>query len=443
MNTRSADLQVQQVPLTALEPWPGNARRGVVSQIKESMRTNGVFNPLVVQKSTNRVIIGNHRMAALAELHAEDPNNWDNTAPVIYLDVNDNRATKINLADNKTSDDATWDEKALAAQLEAIMAEDGSLLGTGFEDEELEDLLIQIDEQAARDLMGDESVNDAADSQDVEVPEDPISRAGDVWELGRHRLVCGDSTEAGTYRKLLGGEKANLIWTDPPYGISYVGKTKDKLTISNDGSAGLADLLGAVFPLMAAHSEPGAPVYVAHADSERMTFEAALLKAGVDVRQNLVWVKNTLVLGRSDYHYRHEPILYGFVPGGAGRLGRGGDRWYGDNAQTTVFFHDKPGRNRDHPTMKPIALVRDALANSLRPGGIVLDPFAGSGSTLLATDAEGGSARVIELDPRYADVICRRYQDLTGTLPIRDGDQYDFLAEPDEEEPTTTGDTDA
>ena len=422
------------MPFEDLKPWPGNARRGVVSGIKESMRLNGVFAPLVVQQSTGMIMIGNHRFQALQQLHKEDPENWPAEAACVILDVNDNRANKINLVDNKTSDDAAWDDRLLAEQLQEVLEEQHSLEGTGFDEDEFNAIVGRLD---AEQLETDEEGTAAADAQDIEPPEDPITSPGDIWTLGRHRVICGDSTDPDVLRALFGTEKADLIWTDPPYGVNVVGgdttkspaerKAAGGMTIANDGAETLKDLLYAAFPAMLAFAKPGAPVYVAHADTERVTFETAMRDAGVLVRQNLVWVKNRLVPGRSDYHYRHEPILYGFTPGGVGRLGRGGDRWYGDDAQTTVFMHDRPGRNKDHPTMKPLPLIQDMLRNSLRPGGTVLDPFGGSGSTLLATHYQGGTARLVELDPRYVDVICRRYQELTQELPQRAGVAVDFM----------------
>lgn len=434
-------LDIEYVPVADLEEWPGNARVGNVERIKASMRQHGVFNPVIVQRSTNRVMIGNHRIAALRELHDEDPKEWDGLAPVIYYDVDDTQANKINLIDNKASDEATWDTRLPVEQLQEILEQEESLFGTGFSEDELDDLAARL---TMADVIEDNSTE--ADEQEIDPPRQPISRLGDIWELGHHKVICGDSTLDTTYQRLMGNTMADLIWTDPPYGVSYVGRTEEKLTIQNDGAEGLPALLDGAFARIAAHARPGAPIYVAHADTERITFETSMRKAGLIVRQNLVWVKNSLVLGRSDYHYQHEPILYGTAPeddyqvnhepilygftaNGEGRLGRGGQRWYGDDAQTTVFKHDRPGRSKDHPTMKPVALIRDMLSNSLRPGGVVLDPFAGSGSTLLAAHYEGATARVVELDPGYVDVICRRYQELTGGKPMRNGKTYDFLAD--------------
>jgi DNA modification methylase len=220
------------------------------------------------------------------------------------------------------------------------------------------------------------------------------------------------------------------VWTDPPYGVDYVGKTQDALTIQNDSAGGgLFDLLAAAFGVVATVCRRGAPVYVAHADTERVCFESAMESAGLKVRQNLIWVKNVMVMGRSDYHYKHEPILYGFVPADSGRLGRGGERWFGGNNQTTVFEVDRPARSAVHPTMKPVALVDAMLANSLPFGGVVLDPFAGSGSTLIAAHGRGGRCFSVELDPRYADVILRRFEAHTGVVPECDGQPVSFLAE--------------
>jgi site-specific DNA-methyltransferase (adenine-specific) len=267
----------------------------------------------------------------------------------------------------------------------------------------------------------------------------PISKVGDVWLLGPHRLLCGDSTDADMVADMLEGDHPDVVWTDPPYGVSYVGRTSEALTIENDGKADLPKLLPAAFRTIAQLARPGAPVYIAHADTERVLFEQSMLEAGLVVRQNLIWVKGSMVMGRSDYHYKHEPILegevpadvdddgspdhepvlYGFTAGGKGRLGRGGDRWFGDNRATTVFEFPKPKRNAEHPTMKPIELIEAQLKNSCPPGGLVLDVFGGSGSTLIAAHHMKARSALVELDPKYADVICRRYQQHTGVTPIR------------------------
>lgn len=420
-----ATLEKLAVDIDALKHYGKNPRRGDVDKIAESLTANGQYKPIVVRAGTNEVLAGNHTLKAARKL------GWDKIAAT-FVDVDDDQAARIVLVDNRSNDLATYDSAELTALLQALP----DLDGTGYGQEDLDALVYGLEQEPAE-----------APADADELPEQPLPTAkpGDIFILGRHRVICGDSTDPDTYSRLLEGERADCMWTDPPYGVEYVGKTKDALRIENDGAAGLhallTDAFGAVLPFM----KPGAAVYVAHSDTERVTFEQTFRHAGFIFRQNLIWVKNTIVLGHSDYHYKHEPILegeapqeepegkqhepllYGFTPGGLGRLGRGGSRWYGTNNRSTVFEVPKPPANREHPTMKPVALVLAMLANSVRPGGIVLDPFAGSGSTLVAAESHGAAARVIELDPRYVDVICARYQQLTGELPQRqDGTPVDF-----------------
>jgi DNA modification methylase len=274
------------------------------------------------------------------------------------------------------------------------------------------------------------------------VPADPISELGQIWQLGKHRLLVGDSTDLEAVRALVADEPPDCVWTDPPYGVDYqtnltaeqAKKSKrrtDGLVIQNDGSGGLLELLHGAFGVIADVCRPGAPLYIAHADL-RGEFEQAMRDCGLIIRQKLVWVKHYIALGRSDYHYQHEPILYGFTPGGEGRLGRGGSRWFGGNNQSTVFNVDKPSKNAEHPTMKPVALIDAMLQNSLPPGGIVFDPFGGSGSTLIAAHNRGCRAFCVELDPRYADVIITRFQRHTGVVPVLDGEPVSFVPEGDQ-----------
>jgi len=205
-----------------------------------------------------------------------------------------------------------------------------------------------------------------------------------------------------------------MLWTDPPYGVSYVGRTRDRLEITNDTSSQLAVLLRAAFSSIDRVLAPGSPLYVAHpAGALQAVFIAAFLEAGWSLRQSLVWVKDTMVLGRSDYHYQHEPLLYGYKPTDTGRLGRGGAGWHGDNSQTSVFAIDRPRASAEHPTMKPPELIEAMVGNSSHRRAVVLDPFAGSGSTLIACERLGRRARLIEIDPRYCDVIVARYEALT------------------------------
>ncbi|MDJ0465016.1 DNA methyltransferase [Streptomyces sp. H27-C3] len=409
----------RDVSFEQLDRFDGNARRGDVDAIRASIRRHGQYRSLVVRATADDryvILAGNHTHDALkAEGHA--------TARCEIIECDDDQARRINLADNKLAELGTYDTDALAELLTYL---DGDLDGTGYSDADVQELLGTNEEE--------EPLTDVDDIPDV--PAEPRSKPGDVWILGRHRLLVGDSTDVAAVEEMLDGDRCDAMWTDPPYGVEYVGKTKNALTIQNDGASDLPELLAGAFAVATIALKPGAPLYVAHADTARIVFETAMLEAGWHVRQNLIWAKDTMVLGRSDYHYRHEPILYGFTdaPAGSGRLGRGGDRWYGDNAATTVFDVPKPSRNTEHPTSKPVDLIVPALHNSCPDEGLVYEPFAGSGSTLIAAQSTGRSARVVELDPRYADVICRRYQEHTADLPVlkSSGESHDFTVHPDE-----------
>ena len=221
---------------------------------------------------------------------------------------------------------------------------------------------------------------------------------------------------------LMGCETAACLWTDPPYGVSYVGKTTDALTIANDDAAGLGGLLRAAFTTAQSVLDPAASFYIAHpADPLSLTFLQIVQELGWKLRQTLVWVKDGFVLGHADYHYRHEPILFGYLPGGEGRMGRGGTGWFGNDAQDSVFEIPRPKASPDHPTSKPVALIEAMLTNSTRKGDLVVDPFGGSGSTLIACETLGWKARMLELDPRYCGVIVRRWEALTGQMAERVG----------------------
>ncbi len=242
-----------------------------------------------------------------------------------------------------------------------------------------------------------------------EPPADPITQPGDLWELGRHRLLCGDATKADDVKRVLGDTPADLLLTDPPYNVAYEGGTDAKLTIDNDDMAEDAyrTFLATALQNAITHVRPGGGFYIWHADSHGLTVRAAAAQAGFVVRQCLVWVKSTLVLGRQDYQWKHEPCLYGWADGAA-------HTWLSDRSQTTVLEFDKPSRNADHPTMKPVALFAYLLRNSCPPGGRVLDPFGGSGTTLIAAEQEGRTAALLELDPKYCDVIIKRFETFTG-----------------------------
>lgn len=420
-------LQKLAVPIDGLVFYDHNPRRGNLQKIKNSLTRHGQYRPIVVRTGTMEILAGNHTVKAAKDL------GWQEIAAT-FIECDDDQAARIVLVDNKTNDDAEYDQNELAELLQELP----DLDGTGFSADEFERILADV---------GPEPEQATAADDELPAAPAPISRPGDVWELGNHRLIVGDATDPRVLEELMGGERADCLWTDPPYGVDYEGGTPEHLTIQNDGAAGLEPLLAASFTAALDVLRPGAPIYVAHADTHRVIFEQTLRAAGYLIRQNLIWVKNALVLGRSDYQYQHEPILegetpaaaadgkgkahtpllYGFTPGAEGRLGRGGPRWYGANNAATVLEFPKPPASREHPTMKPVALVQAMLANSCRPGGLVLDLFAGSGSTLIAADYQRQRARLVELDPKYADVICARWQRHSEQQPVRAGQAHDFL----------------
>jgi DNA modification methylase len=386
------------VPIGELRTYPRNPRRGDLEAIKESLKKNGQYRPIVVNRRTNEVLAGNHTLLAARAL------GWEHIA-VTYVDADAEQAKRIVLADNRTSDLAENDPEALAS----LLAELPELEGTAYDQEALEELLGEL---RRPELPGEEE-------ELPPLPAKPKTRPGDLYLLGRHRLLCGDARNRVDYERLLGSSKADLLWTDPPYGVSYTGKTPAKLRMAGDDAC-VAELLRDSFAEIDCVLVAGAALYICHpAGLLSVTFGRAFLEAGWRLRQTLVWVKDQIVLGRSDYHYRHEPILYGYKPGG-GRRGRGAAGWYGGNAEASVIELPRPRASREHPTAKPPELVALALRNSTRQGARVLDPFAGSGSTLLACEALGRRAYLLELDPAYCDLIVGRFEHLGGERPRRE-----------------------
>jgi DNA modification methylase len=413
------DLAVEHVPVALLRTYHRNPRRGDVEAIRRSLRVNGQYRPVVVNRGTHtgrpdEVLAGNHTLMAARE------EGWA-TVAACFVDVDDDQAARIVAADNRTADLGAYDEAVLAELLRELP----DLEGTGYTEEDL----------AALVAGGTPLEGDPDDAPPLAAPDAPTRTApGEVWHLGPHRLLVGDSTDLEAAKGLLGGQRADVMWTDPPYGVDYVGKTKDALTIKNDGELDLPALLTGFLAVAGEVLRPGAAAYMAH-PAGALSIGQHIEAAGWSLRQQLIWVKDALVIGHSDYHYRHEPIWMAYTPGGKGRLGRGGPAWHGDDSAQSVFEVARPKRSEEHPTMKPVELIQPMLVNSCPRGGIVYDPFAGSGSTLIAAHALGMAARLVELDPRYADVICRRYQRATGDLPVNaaTGEAADFDTDDDRE----------
>lgn len=381
--------QMELVPTDKLIPYVNNARTHSAEQVNKlraSLREFGFINPVIVDKDLN-VIAGHGRILAAKEEKIPE-------VPCVYVDyLTEAQKKAYILADNRMAMDAGWDEELLRVEIEALQAEAFDVSLTGFDEKEISDLFKDSDGTGAEDDDFDLS---AALEQAAFVEQ------GDVWTVGRHRLMCGDATITEDVQKLMDGKKANLILTDPPYGVSF--QSADGLSIQNDSIKGeeFYQFLLAAMQNMVAVLEPGGAAYVFHADTEGLNFRRAFVDAGLHLAGCCIWVKNSLVLGRSDYQWQHEPVLYGFLKNGK-------HSWYSDRKQTTIWNFDKPKRNKNHPTSKPLDLLAYPIGNSTQANAIVLDTFGGSGSTLMACEQTNRICCTMELDKKYASVILRRY----------------------------------
>lgn len=405
--------KIQQWPVAKLIPYARNARTHSdeqVAQIAASIAEFGFTNPILV--GADGVIVAGHgRLAAAQKLAMA-------MVPVVVLEhLSPTQRRALVIADNRIAENAGWDETMLRVEMEALQLDDFDMSLTGFDADALAELMAGGD--------GDDSGNTDDDTV-PEVQETPISRTGDVWLLGSHRLLCGDSTLAESYVQLLQGEEVDMVFTDPPYNVNYANTAKDKMrgtnrAILNDNLGdGFYDfLLAALTPTVA--NCKGA-IYVAMSSSELDVLQSAFREAGGKWSTFVIWAKNTFTMGRSDYQRQYEPILYGWPEGGK-------HHWCGDRNQSDVWQIKKPHKNDLHPTMKPVELVERAIRNSSRPGNSVMDPFGGSGTTMIAAEKTGRIARLIELDPKYVDVIVRRWQDWTGKQATRESDGVAFDAQ--------------
>lgn len=381
--------QMQLVPTEKLIPYVNNARTHSVEQVNKlraSLREFGFINPVIVDKDLN-VIAGHGRILAAKEEKIPE-------IPCVYVDyLTEAQKKAYILADNRMAMDAGWDEELLRVEIEALQAESFDVSLTGFDEKEICDLF--------KDENGTGAEDDEFDLS-AALEKAAFVERGDVWTVGRHRLMCGDATVAEDVIKLMDGKKANLILTDPPYGVSF--QSADGLSIQNDSIKGeeFYQFLLAAMQNMVAVLEPGGAAYVFHADTEGLNFRRAFVDAGFHLAGCCIWVKNSLVLGRSDYQWQHEPVLYGFLKNGK-------HSWYSDRKQTTIWNFDKPKRNKNHPTSKPLDLLAYPIGNSTQANAIVLDIFGGSGSTLMACEQTNRICCTMELDKKYASVILRRY----------------------------------
>ena len=388
VGTMNMTSEMERVPVAKLIPYINNARTHSPEQIKKlraSLREFGFVNPVIIDRDYN-VIAGHGRIMAAKEEGITE-------VPCVYADhLTEAQKKAYILADNRMALDAGWDEEMLRVEIEALREMEFDPMLAGFDEKELEALYAGDSDEAKDD---DFDLSAALEKASFVEP-------GDIWTVGRHRLMCGDATKAEDVEKLMGGERANLIVTDPPYGVSF--KSSSGLTIQNDSMKNeeFYTFLLSAFQAMADVLEKGGAAYVFHADTEGLNFRRAFIDAGFHLAGCCIWVKDSLVLGRSDYQWQHEPILYGFLQNGK-------HPWYSDRKQTTIWNYAKPKRNENHPTSKPLDLLGYPITNSSRENGIVIDTFGGSGSTMMACEQTGRICRMMELDPKYASVILRRY----------------------------------
>lgn len=415
-------------------------------KLKRSIQEFGLVEPVVWNKRTGHVVGGHQRLKILRELGYEE-------VEVSVVDLDEEREKLLNVALNKIEGD--WDNFKLKELLQELEFGGADIELTGFDEDEIDKLFQQF-------VVDEEIRDDAFDPDEVlKEIEQPVTRPGDLWRLGVHYVLCGDATRMEDIRRLMAGKKAHMVFTDPPYNVDYTGKTKDALKIKNDRMKAneFYEFLLAAFQNAYDVTVPGGAIYIAHADMEGINFRTAMVDSGWLLKQCIIWVKNTIVMGRQDYHWKYEPILYGWKPGAA-------HRWYGGRKQATVVEYpvglaiskqgdehlltitsgassvvlkvpsyevvyqgteegstvwrfEKPARNAEHPTMKPVPLVARAIQNSSKPGDIVLDMFLGSGSTLIAAEQTGRICYGLEFDPVYCDVIVKRWEQFTGQKAVR------------------------
>ena len=399
--------EMQLVDINKLIPYVNNARTHNAQQInklRSSLREFGFINPVIIDQDFN-VIAGHGRIMAAKE-------EGINEVPCVFVDyLTEAQKKAYILVDNRMAMDAGWDEELLKVEIEALQAEDFDLSLTGFDESELAGFFDTADDAKEDDF-----------DVDAELEKPPVTKSGDLWLLGNHRLLCGDSTKEESYTLLMNSKKANLVVTDPPYNVNYQG-TAGKIKNDNLENDKFYQFLFDAFTCMEKAMADDASIYVFHADTEGLNFRKAFADAGFYLSGTCIWKKQSLVLGRSPYQWQHEPCLFGWKKNGK-------HQWYSDRKQTTIWEFDKPKKNGDHPTMKPVPLIAYPIKNSSMSNCIVLDPFGGSGSTLIACEQTNRICHTIELDEKYCDVIVKRYIEQVGTAEnvsvVRDGKTIRF-----------------
>lgn len=395
--TNQPTMEIKELPLKELKPAAYNPRKKLkkgdkeYEKIKQSLLKFGYVDPIIVNEDLT-VIGGHQRLTVLKDLDYE-------TAKCVIVNLPKEDEKALNIALNKIT--GQWDEALLADLLLDLQESDFSLDLTGFEPPEIDDILSNVHD---KELSEDEF------DVEEELKKPTVSRHGDIWQLGKHRVICGDSTKSETYKQLLDDRKANLVVTDPPYNVD-VEETAGKILNDNMSDGDFYQFLLSMFTQVENHMEDDASIYVFHADTEGLNFRKAFKEAGFYLSGCCIWKKNSLVLGRSPYQWQHEPCLYGWKK-------KGKHQWFSDRKQTTIWEYDRPKSSKDHPTMKPIQLMAYPIQNSSMRGTIVLDPFLGSGSTLIAADQTGRVCYGIELDEKFVDVIVKRYIEVTGDTEV-------------------------
>lgn len=395
--TNQPTMEIKELSLKELKPAAYNPRKKLkkgdkeYEKIKQSLLKFGYVDPIIVNDDLT-VIGGHQRLTVLKDLDYE-------TAKCVIVKLSKEDEKALNIALNKIT--GQWDDSLLADLLLDLQESAFNLDLTGFEPPEIDDILSNVHD---KELSEDEF------DVEEELKKQTVSRRGDVWQLGKHRVICGDSTKSATYDQLLGDKKANLVVTDPPYNVD-VEETAGKILNDNMSDGDFYQFLLSMFTQVENHMETDASIYVFHADTEGLNFRKAFKDAGFYLSGCCIWKKNSLVLGRSPYQWQHEPCLYGWKK-------KGKHQWFSDRKQTTIWEYDRPKSSKDHPTMKPIQLMAYPIQNSSMRGTVVLDPFLGSGSTLIAADQTGRVCYGIELDEKFVDVIVKRYIEVTGDTEV-------------------------
>lgn len=407
-------MDIQKLNIEKLNPAKYNPRKDLkpgdpeYEKLKESINTFGYVEPVIWNKRTCNVVGGHQRLKILEQQGATE-------IECVVVDMDEANEKALNVSLNKVSGD--WDIPKLTELLDDLDKSMFDVSLTGFDAAEIEDLFSKVHD---KDVKEDDFDADKA----LEDIKEPVSKQGDIWILGKHKLLCGDSTKFSDIEKLMDGKKANLCVTDPPYNVAYTAGKENERVIKNDSmdDKSFCEFLLSAFKNIFEVLDDGAGAYIFHADTEGFNFRKAFKEAGFHLSSVCIWVKQSLVLGRSDYQFQHEPVLYGWKPTGK-------HRWYSDRKQTTVWNFDRPTRSPLHPTTKPVPLIAYPIQNSSMINCIVFEPFGGSGSTLIACEQTDRICYAVELDEKYCDVIVKRYIETAGDegiFLIRDGEKIDY-----------------